>query len=148
MAETLVNWCRENGVKEVVSLAGVGTMETAGRIFGATTNDGLLERLPETVQVFDEGNISGISGSIMVKSSLAGMDGICLLGETQVFAPDPRAAASVIEVLNEMYGTDVDTQELMEQADQIESQMRQLAEQTKRAHEEGEAEAPTPIMYG
>ncbi|MBS1264124.1 MAG: hypothetical protein MAG715_01324 [Methanonatronarchaeales archaeon] len=148
VAETLVDWSRENGVREIVSLAGVGTMETEGRIFGATTSEGLLDKLPEDVEVFGDGNISGISGSVMVESSLAGMDGICLLGETQVFAPDPRSAASVINVLNEMYGIDVDTEELMEQADQIESQMRGLAEQTKRTHEEGETEAPTPVMYG
>lgn len=148
VADNLVEWSRGQGARQIVSLAGVGTRENRGRKFAAATNQNMLGMLPGDVETFDEGNISGISGSVMMRSSLKEFDALCLLGETQVYAPDPRAASKAIETLNEMYGLGVDTTELMEQADQIENQMQQLAEQTKKAHEEGEGKKPTPIMYG
>lgn len=148
VANSLVDWGREQDTERIVSLAGVGGPRKQGeQVFAAGTSDDVLGGLPEDVQVFEEGNIAGVSGSVMVNSSLKDQEGLCLLGETQVFAPDPRSAASVIEVLNEMYGIAVDTQELLEQADQIESQMQELAEQTKRTHQEAEGEAPSQLMY-
>lgn len=149
VANRLVEWSKEKGVKKLVSLAGVGGMsKQQDRVFAAATSEPAMDGVPDDVQVFEEGNIAGISGSIMVSCSLKDLDALCLLGETQVYAPDPRSASQVIRVLNEMYGIDVDTSELLEQADQIESQMQQLAEQTKRTHEETETETPSPIMYG
>lgn len=152
VANSLVDWSQEQGAERIVSLAGVGGPSGPKRqgknVFAAGTSDDVLGGVPEDVQVFEEGNIAGISGSVMVSSSLKGQDGLCLLGETQVFAPDPRSAASVIETLNEMYGIGAETQELLDQAEQIESQMQQLAEQTKRTHEAAEREAPSQLMYG
>jgi len=148
VAGALVNWSKEHNVERILSLAGVGTMENMGRKFAAATRKELLDEVPDDIESFNDGNISGISGSIMVNSSLNDLDAICILGEAQVFAPDPRAASDVIETLNEMFSLGVDVSELLEQAEQIESQMQQLAKQTKKAHEEGEQETPTPIMYG
>ncbi|HIH65120.1 MAG TPA: proteasome assembly chaperone family protein, partial [Methanothermobacter thermautotrophicus] len=42
--------------------------------------------------------------------------------------PDPRAAASVVEVLNEMLGTSVDPEPLLQEAQAIESRLKKLAE--------------------
>lgn len=148
VAEALVSWGMDKGARELVSIAGLGTMDSGDRVFGVATDEELLDSFPEEVEVFSEGNVSGITGSILVESSVRGLDAICLLGETQLYAPDPRAASSAIAILNEIYGFGVDTSELLEQADQIESQMRRLAERTKKAHEEGEQEAPTPWVYG
>jgi len=69
-----------------------------------------------------------------------------LLGET-INAPDPRAAAATIAVLNKMYELNLDVQPLLEQAEEIEATMHKLAEQVQTAETMPKKEQQLP-MYG
>jgi uncharacterized protein len=74
---------------------------------------------------------------------------ICLLGETASAEPDPRAAIATVETLNKIYSLGVSTDKLAEQAQQIEVQMAQLAQQMKAASPEEQAQMPKEFpMYG
>jgi uncharacterized protein len=75
---------------------------------------------------------------------------ICLLGETASADPDPRAAIATVETLNKIYNLGVSTNKLSEQAEQIEVQMAQLAQQLKAATpEEQQSQMPKEFpMYG
>ena len=147
VSKVLVDWAQSINVKEIVSIAGIATMSSEEKVFGAATNDDMLDRIKDYVEIFQVGTISGISGSVMTECVMRDIPAISLLGETNSPNPDPRAAASVISILKMIYGLPIDTENLMEQAEQIEVELQKLAEQVKTS-EEGEQPRREFPMYG
>ncbi|MCD4799015.1 MAG: proteasome assembly chaperone family protein [Methanosarcinales archaeon] len=147
VSKVLVDWAQSINVKEIVSIAGIATMSSEEKVFGAATNDDMLNRIKDHVEIFQVGTISGISGSVMTECFMRDVPAMSLLGETNSPNPDPRAAASVIKVLNIIYDLPIDTDNLMEQAEQIEIELQKLAEQVKTS-EEGEQPRREFPMYG
>ena len=147
VSKVLMDWAQSVNVKEIVSIAGIATMSSEEKVFGAATNDDMLNRIKDHVEIFQVGTISGISGSVMTECFMRNVPAISLLGETNSPNPDPRAAASVIKVLNIIYDLPIDTDNLMEQAEQIEIELQKLAEQVKTS-EEGEQPRREFPMYG
>jgi len=147
VSKVLVDWAQSINVKEIVSIAGIATMSSEEKVFGAATNDDMLDKIKDHVEIFQVGTISGISGSVMTECVMRNIPAISLLGETNSPNPDPRAAASVIKILNKIYDLPIDTDNLMEQAEQIEIELQKLAEQVKTS-EEGEQPRREFPMYG
>jgi uncharacterized protein len=147
VSKVLMDWAQSINVKEIVSIAGIATMTSDEKVFGAATNDDMLNRIKDHVEIFQVGTISGISGSVMTECFMRDVPAISMLGETNSPNPDPRAAASVIKVLNIIYDLPIDTDNLMEQAEQIEIELQKLAEQVKTS-EEGEQPRREFPMYG
>jgi len=147
VSKVLMDWAQSVNVKEIVSIAGIATMSSEEKVFGAATNDDMLNRIKDHVEIFQVGTISGISGSVMTECFMRNVPAISLLGETNSPNPDPRAAASVIKVLNMIYNLPIDTDNLMEQAEQIEVELQKLAEQVKTSEESEQPRREFP-MYG
>lgn len=147
VSKVLMDWAQSINVKEIVSIAGIATMTSEEKVFGAATNDDILNRIKDHVEIFQVGTISGISGSVMTECFMRDVPAMSLLGETNSPNPDPRAAASVIRILNLIYDLPIDTDNLMEQAEQIEIELQKLAEQVKTS-EEGEQPRREFPMYG
>jgi len=147
VSKVLMDWAQSINVKEIVSIAGIATMSSEEKVFGAATNDDMLNRIKDHVEIFQVGTISGISGSVMTECFMRDVPAMSLLGETNSPNPDPRAAASVIRILNLIYDLPIDTDNLMEQAEQIEVELQKLAEQVKTS-EEGEQPRREFPMYG
>jgi uncharacterized protein len=146
----IVSWAESINVREVVCLAGITVMSDQHRVFGAASKKELLDRIKDGTEVFELGTITGITGSIMNECRIRNIPAICLLGETASAEPDPRAAMATVETLNKIYGLGVSTAKLAEQAEQIEVQMAQLAQQLRAAQpEEQQAQMPKEFpMYG
>lgn len=145
----IVSWAESINVREMVCLAGITVMTDQHRVFGAVTRRELLERIRDMTEIFELGTITGITGSIMNECRIRNIPAVCLLGETLSAEPDPRAAIAAIEVLNRIYGLGVSTTKLAEQAEQIELQMAQLAQQLKAAQPEEQPQMPKEFpMYG
>jgi uncharacterized protein len=134
----------------MVCLAGITVMTEQHRVFGAVSKKDLLERIKDVTEIFELGTITGITGSIMNECRVRNLPAICLLGETASADPDPRAAIATVETLNKIYNLGVSTNKLSEQAEQIEVQMAQLAQQLKAATpEEQQSQMPKEFpMYG
>lgn len=131
LSKDIIAWASEMGVRRVFSLAGVATFEDKKRVFGAVTHKELLPEIEKHVEIFKTGTISGIAGSILNECVARKVPGIALLGETSGFNPDPRAAASLIEALNRIFGWNISTERLIKEAEFIEAQMQKLAEQAR-----------------
>ena len=146
----IVSWAQSIGAREMICLAGITVMGEEHRVFGAVSRPELLERIKDKTEVFEIGTITGITGSIMNECRIRNMPAVCLLGETASAEPDPRAAIAAIETLNKIYDLGISTEKLSEQAEQIELQMAQLAQQMKAASpEEQQMQLPKEFpMYG
>lgn len=131
VANGIMDWLTQFGIKEVVTVAGIITNEPEKRVFGVATNSGTLHRIEGETIILPMGSISGIAASILTECKTRGIPGIGLLGET-VNTPDPRSSAATIEVLNKIYNLNLDVQPLLEQAVEIEAAMAQIAEQVQK----------------
>lgn len=150
VGKEIVSWAESINAKEMVCLAGITVMTEQHRVFGAVSKKDLLERIKDVTEIFELGTITGITGSIMNECRVRNLPAICLLGETASAEPDPRAAIATVETLNKIYNLGVSTNKLSEQAEQIEVQMAQLAQQLKAATpEEQQSQMPKEFpMYG
>lgn len=150
VGKEIVSWAESINAKEMVCLAGITVMTEQHRVFGAVSRKDLLERIKDVTEIFELGTITGITGSIMNECRVRNLPAICLLGETASADPDPRAAIATVETLNKIYNLGVSTNKLSEQAEQIEVQMAQLAQQLKAATpEEQQSQMPKEFpMYG
>jgi len=145
----IVSFAESIKTKEMVCLAGITVMSEQHRVFGAVSIKEMLDRLKDKAEVFELGTITGITGSIMNECRIRNMPAICLLGETASADPDPRAAVAAVDTLNKIYDLGVSTTKLSEQAEQIETQMQQLASQLKAATPALPEELPKEFpMYG
>jgi len=145
VSNALVDWAKSINVREFVSIAGIAVMDKGNKVFGAATTPEMLERIRDKIGISHMGSISGISGSIMSKCLLHGIPALNLLGATMTQNPDSRAASNVIEVLNELYGLSLNTQELIEQAERIEIELKRLADDVQANEMEGEAKNYSPM---
>ncbi len=141
----IMDWLEPFGVKEVVTIAGIITNEPEKRVFGVATTDEALPRIKDIAIILPVGSISGIASSLLTECKIRGIPAYGLLGET-INAPDPRASAATIAVLNEMYEMSLDVQPLLEQAEEIEATMNKLAEQVQSA--EATPKKENLPMYG
>jgi uncharacterized protein len=130
----ILDWLAPFKPKEVLTIAGIITNELEKRVFGVATTTDALPRIQDIALILPIGSISGIASSILTECKARGIPAFGLLGET-VNAPDPRASAATIEVLNKMYNLSLDTKPLIEQAVEIEQSMGKIAEEVQQSAE-------------
>ncbi len=141
----ILDWLAPFRPKEVLTIAGIVTNEPEKRVFGVATTPEALTRIQDHTLILPIGSISGIASSLLTECKVRGIPGYGLLGET-VNAPDPRASAATIEVLNKMYDLGLEVQPLIEQAVEIEQSMGKLAEEVQQQAEQ--APKKDLPMYG
>lgn len=129
------------------------TEDEIGDVFGVATSDTVESQLREADITLSAGTglIGGITGALLSECYHAGVPAGVLVVKANPFLPDPAAARSVIEnALEPLVRFDIDTTELEEQADEIRTQMEQIARYYRQMAEglQPELEEPTgPNMY-
>lgn len=144
IAAELLTWLSDHAViTEVVVLGGLTTGGEGERVFGvATTKEG-VKKFDSSVEVLPALSIAGVSGSLLIEAQLRDIPGRGFMIETN-YNVDPRAAAAALVALNMRYGLSIDTASLLEQAEEVESMMHQLAEDVL----EQEQSESKPISVG
>jgi len=145
ISNSLIEWVSHSRPREVLTIAGIITNEPEKRVFGVATSADALQRIQDITLLLPIGSISGIASSILTECKVRGIPAYGLLGET-INAPDPRASAATIEVLNKLYDMGLDTQPLIDQAVEIEQSMGKLAEEVQQSADPGPKK--DLIMYG
>jgi uncharacterized protein len=136
ISNAIMEWLEPFKPKEVLTIAGIVTNEPEKRVFGVATTPEALKRIQDHTLILPIGSISGIASSILTECKARKIPAVGLLGET-INAPDPRASAATIEVLNKMYNLALDIQPLIEQAVEIEQSMGKLAEEVQQSADAG-----------
>ena len=94
--------------------------------------------------LFHEGVITGIAGVMLNEGKIRDFTVCSLLAEAQPNYPDARAAARVVEAINRLLPSiTIDPQPLYQEAEGIESQLRNMEKQNKVIQQ-----LPLPQMYG
>ena len=148
ITDEIAKMAKDLKAKEIISLEGVaGNMEEGEeemhtrqitKTFCYSSDEARKEKLKKAdCAELKEGIIMGVTGAILLK--LEKTPKTCIFAETHSNLPDSKAAAKVIEVLDQYLGLKVDYEPLLKQAEKFEEKLKGLLQQatrTKRASEE------------
>ncbi len=145
-AEKIIEACKKLGVAKIITLAGLNVgdarLENNPQIIVAATSKKILTEFTEVGAKEDkpEGLISGAAGLLLGIGLQHGLEGCCLMGETnaKLIYGDPGAAKALLELLMKKYGFTVKLDKITKEAKEIEKAFKQLAEQMEASQEEEE----------
>jgi len=138
MANVIVDWMKKNNSKELITFNSMVVPQKNGGVAGAANSKEALQRLADIdLPILPFGNLGGLSGTLLTKTASKNIPASCLFGQVLNQYPDPRAAASVVNVLNTMLDIQVNADPLIKEAEEIEARLKELAK-----HVQGEPETP------
>lgn len=136
IAEAVVAWIKKKKIKSIISLSGIRAVpEGRNTVYGIASNlesKRLLKKY--NVEAIKEGVTSGITALIMLKLKDARIDAISLMGNVEL-AADYKAAAVLLEKLNEILGLQIDVVPLEKEAKETEKALVKHLEELKKAAE-------------
>jgi uncharacterized protein len=130
LASTLLDWTEKYGVKESVVLEGIPLrgIPKQRQVFCAAETEKRNECENKGIEMVQNGMIGGIAGAILNQSLARKITGLAFLTPTISFMPDPEGAAMLIQALNKVYALDINTDTLVERAEKIKKELREIAQ--------------------
>jgi hypothetical protein len=143
-SETLVNYFKSTGVKEIITLAGINIgdkrLNQKPGVIVAGTDDEILKTWNKfgTKEDKKEGLISGAAGLLVGLGKLHNMSGACLMGETnaQLVYGDQGSAKRVLEVLSKRFKFNLNMKKIDKEAKDIEKAFNELTKQLEAVEDE------------
>ena len=126
-------------------LSGIPTDPNGERaLYGVATGDaGHLLDTHDIAPPVERGAISGPTGALMYESSCRELDSVGLIVEAASQFPDPAAAKVLLEDgIERLTGVKVEVETLVEQAEEIRTARKKLAQQMQQASEESSKAEP------
>ncbi len=135
LSKTILNWALSDDVKakQLVIFQGIpqrGIIDDYPVYYAAEEK---LKQLLESFQIqkVDKGIIVGPEATLLNEALSNRLDAYALF--TPVLEiPTPEGAASILELLNKIYGLSVDTSSLIEEGKEIKAKMMELAEKAQQ----------------
>ena len=131
IASTILDWVQSKGTKEIVILDGVASEEHDDKIFCAAKEDLCRIMQDSGISMISQGFITGLPGSILNECIIRQIRAITLLVKASHAQPDPLAAATLVDAINRVYGTVIDTSELRVQKEKIGNDFKELSDKYK-----------------
>jgi len=133
-SETLINFFKNIGVSEIVTLAGINVgdnrINKVPEVIVAGTDDLILTEWKKFGAKEDkkEGLISGVAGLLVGIGKLHSIKGACLMGETnpQLVYGDHGSAKRVLEIVSKRFDFKFKMKSIEKEAKQIEKAFKEL----------------------
>ncbi len=135
LGDVIMDVVKQLGVKEIVSLEGLGTNAESSEVFYYSTSPASRKQLDKLkYKPLDEGIILGLTASLLIKHQSTPVT--CIFAETHSQMPDSRAAAKLVEAVDSYLGLKVDTKPLLVMADVFEKKLKTIMQQTQIASDQ------------
>ena len=135
LVEAVLDRIEPLGCKQVYTLGGYGTGTRVEKpeVLAAATDKATVTRLKKLgIRLPGDdtpgGGIIGASGLFLGLGALRGMSGACLMGETNGYLVDPKAARAVLGALGKAVGRDFSMADLEKRASDLDRITAQLSE--------------------
>jgi len=134
-ADLILDVCKQTSAKELITIEGVGSAEgkeeTESNAFYFSKDTPTSKKLEKMGHhCLNEGIIVGSTAAILLKSHLKTT---CMFAETHTKMPDSKAAAKIIELIDNYLGLKVDYKPLLKQAEEFEKKLKQIVTQGSKA---------------
>jgi uncharacterized protein len=143
-ADCITGWLDSNDVTPLYLSGLPDQSDDVPELYGVSTGNGndLLDEAG-VVPPAEGGLVSGPTGALLYHAGRNDMDSVGLIVETNPQFPDPEAARAMLEHgISPIAGIDIDTDDLVEQAEEIQQAREQLAQRMQQtdANESSQAE--------
>ena len=128
IAMAILDWAEKKGANEIIVLDGVASKKHDGNAFFAAEVDLCRVMEENDIKMIPQGFITGISGGILNECLIRKIRGITLLVKANEKIPDPVASTTIIEAVNRIYETEINTKNLKKQRKQIGVDLRELSD--------------------
>ena len=134
LTDAYLETAKKYQIKRIYTLGGygLGQLIDTPAVLGAVNNAALVEEMKQYGVVFKEnepgGGIVGASGLLLGFSALAGIDAVCLMGETSGYLVDPKSAQAVLKVLCKALHLEISMRALQDRAKDMEKIVARLRE--------------------
>ena len=128
IAMAILERAEKKGSNEIIVLDGVADSKHDGEAFFAAEVDMCRIMEENDIKMIPQGFITGISGGILNECLIRKIRGVTLLVKADESTPDPVAAATIIEAVNRLYETEIDTTNLKKQKQQLGVELRELSD--------------------
>ena len=128
IAMAILDWAEKNGSNEIIVLDGVADKKHDGNAFFAAEVDLCRVMEENDIKMIPQGFITGISGGILNECLIRKIRGITLLVKANGTTPDPVAAVTIIEAVNRLYETEINTKNLKKQKKQMSVDLKELSD--------------------
>ncbi len=156
IASTILDWAEDQKCKMLVSPEGLvidkESVEIDGKdeemgVYGVGSTQWMRNELAKSgVNEFTEGVITGVAGVLLNEGRRRDFNVATVLAEAHPDYPDARAAAQVMEMINEfLLHIELDVSPLYHEAERIESQLKTIHKQAQDVKAPGQHQ---PSMYG
>jgi len=153
ISNTILNFAKQHGVNTIVTIGGY-RMEAKDKpkVIAAATSSELLEKALQAKATLSPlgSPIVGTAGLILGLARFQKISALCLLGETRGYLPDPKAARSVLEVLQSLFGLEFDSSGLDEEiakAEKMVTRLQKIEEKRASQAEEIRKEEDKKVTY-
>ena len=143
-AACITGWLESNDVTPLYLSGLPDQSEEVPELYGVSTGDGnrLLDEAG-IVPPAEGGLVSGPTGALLYQAGQNDLDSVGLVAETNPQFPDPEAARAMLEHgISPITGIDIDTADLVEQAEEIQEAREQLAQRMQQADDESSKAEP------
>ncbi|MEM2104557.1 MAG: proteasome assembly chaperone family protein [Candidatus Bathyarchaeia archaeon] len=129
ISNRILDFAQKHNVKTIITVGGYRIeVKEKPKVIAAATSPSLLDCALKAEAVLSPmgSPIVGTAGLILGLAPFRKIDALCLLGETRGYLPDPKAAKSVLEVLNKILGINIGLSCLEEEIAKAESMVARL----------------------
>ncbi|WP_135302335.1 proteasome assembly chaperone family protein [Haloarcula amylovorans] len=148
-ASCLVGWFESHDVAPIFLSGMPAEKDGVPKVYGIATGDGasLLDEADIGTPT-ESGAVTGPTGALVHEAQRIGMTGVGLVVEADPQFPDPEAARALLNTgIGPLGEFEVDTDALVEQAEEIGEAKERLAKQMQNAEEEESTSARPLGMY-
>lgn len=142
VADSIIEFASKKNVSMLITVGGYrkDVIDTPRVLASATSPEALKKALEAGSLINPPGSpVVGAAGLLLGLAKFKGIEGICLLGETPGYIPDPKAAKSILVILMRMLNLNLDLTDIDKEITkiiEIEEKMRKIEEQRKAAERE------------
>ena len=143
-AGCVTGWLEQEGILPMYVSGRERATEGQTDLYGLATGEAATHLTEHDIPNPDErGVVSGPTGALLYRAQYTDLDALCIVVEASRQFPDPAAAKTLLEeVVTPLTGVDVETETLVEQAQDISAARERLAKRMGEADDESSRAEP------
>ena len=124
----ILDWAKEKGSNEIIILDGVASEEHDNKVYCAAEDDLCRVLADKNINIIPHGFITGMPGGILNECLLREIQGLVLLVKANKNSVDLTAATTLVEAVNKLYETNIDTTDLKNKKEKIGIDFNELSQ--------------------